>query len=104
MANMSQSQHEWLLDASLVLAVILEACPTEIGLLTAFALRHSFGMYIVTKLVSLTVILVPLGVYIHIRKRRAREDRTIIWNWKLMVIVIILSINLLMDSFVVVRW
>jgi hypothetical protein len=84
--------------------VILEVCPTEIGFLTAFAIHRRFGMYIVTKLVLLIVILLPLGVYIYIRKKKTREERTIIWTWKLMVIVFILSINLLMNSAVIVRW
>jgi hypothetical protein len=104
MANKSQSQYGWLLNASLVLAVVLEVVPTEIGVLTAFVLERNLGMYIVAKLGILIVILVPLGVYIYVRTRKVKEERTSIWNWKLVVIAGILSINLLMNSVVIVRW
>src|SRR5260370_38964689 len=100
---MRKRRYKWLLELSLVFAIFLEVCPTEIGYLTAFLIRRSLGMYILTKLVTLTVILLPLGVYIYIRKKRG-EERTIVWTWQLTVIAIIVSINLLKDSVVMVRW
>ena len=97
---MDKQESESNLNASLVLAIFLEVYPIEADIL--FGLHRSFGIYILTKLVMLTLILLPLGVYIY-RKKRG-EERTTIWSWKLMVIALIVSINLLMNYVVMVRW
>jgi hypothetical protein len=97
---MRKQRDESPLNASLVSAIFLEVCPVEADIL--FGLRHSFGKFILAKLFMLSMIILPLGVYI-IRTKRS-EERTTIWSWKLIVIAIVVSINLLMTSVIMVRW
>jgi hypothetical protein len=87
-----------------MLALFLEVWPTEIGFLTAFALHRQVGMYVVTKLASLILILLPLGIYFYIRRATAPDERPTIWNWQLMSIVIIMLVNVGVNSVVIGRW
>jgi hypothetical protein len=103
MDNRPKPEYEWLLDLSLMLAVILEVCPTEIGFLTSFALHRSFGMYVLTKIFSLMLIILPLGIHFYIRRTETTGERTTIWTWKVIVIVLILSLNLVMNSVAIVH-
>jgi hypothetical protein len=83
--------------------VFLWVCPTEADILTPLLRERSLGKYLVGKACSLVLVILPLGIYIYKRRRQTGGQRTSIWKWQLVVIVMILSLNFLMTAAVIVH-
>jgi hypothetical protein len=54
----------WLVNLTVVLAVLIEACPTEADFASRAILSRGFLGWLMVKMISLTIILLPLLIYV----------------------------------------
>jgi hypothetical protein len=89
----------WLVRASLGLAIFLEVLPTEIEYILVAMQNRSLLTLFLTKLVCLTIILLPLYGYISLNGSRGLKAA----SGKITAIIGIVCFHLIADVFVVIQ-
>lgn len=88
----------WLAKCSAGLAVLIEVLPTEAGMTSMLSCYHQFWLWLIGKVVYLTIILLPLGIYFAINGRKGWRCAWRETTATLVIVVINLALNVMLWS------
>lgn len=90
-----RARAEWLLTASLLIAVLVALIPAEAGFVYMYIRRHDAVGFLMAKCIFLAAILFPLVAYFLVN---GRSYAILFGHWRTRIVITIVALHLFMNA------